>query len=348
MIGPMLSSGSAAAPPAGLTSLSVAPTPVRLGVGAIRDLPSALAELGVARPLLTTGSNLETLGLAGSVLATLEGAALHCGLDVESAAARFREDGRDGLIALGGGGVIAAAKALRMALGGPPMVAIPTTAGPGVEMVPPSPSLVLCDPALALSLPPDLTAATGLDALGHCLESFLTTGFQPFCDAAAVEGLRHIFRGLEASIQDGRDVEARSAMAVGSLLGGTAANKGLGVAHALALAIEADAPGRHATLASVLLPHALRFNREAAEPRMADLASRVGLGRAGDGPGHLITLVELLRANAPLPRKLRDVPGASRERIGEYARLALLNPALAANPRPCTQALLEDLLDRAW
>lgn len=244
--------------------------------------------------------------------------------------------------------MIEAAKALRERLGGPPLVAIPTTGGPGVEMVPAAPSLTICDPALALSLPPDLTAATGLDALGHCIESFLATGFQPFADAAAVEGLRHIFRGLEAAIQDGADIAARSAMAVGSMLGGAAANKGLGVAHALARAVEPDAPGRHATLAAVLLPHALRFNREAAEPRMADLASRVGLGRAGDGPGHLITLVELLRANAPLPRKLRDVPGASRDRFGDYARIALLNPSLAANPRPCTQALLEELLDRAW
>jgi len=348
VIGPMLSSASPGPPPRGTTALVVAPAPVRIGVGAVRDLPAALAALGVARPMLVTDPNLVAIGLAESVLSTLPGANVWTGGGEAAAVARFREDGRDGLAALGGGSVIAAARAIREALGGPPLVAIPTTGGAGVEMIATAPSPAISDPALARSLPPDLTAATGLDALGHCIESFLATGFQPFADAAAVEGLRHIFRGLEAAIQDGSDLDARSAMAVGSLLGGTAANKGLGVAHALARAAESDAPGRHATLAAVLLPHALRFNREAAEPRMADLASRLGLGRAGDGPGHLITLVELLRANAPLPRKLRDVPGLARDRIAEYARLALLDPAVASNPRPCTPAVLEDLLDRAW
>ncbi|WP_337177076.1 iron-containing alcohol dehydrogenase [Paludisphaera sp.] len=348
MIGPVLTSLSSLAPPAGTTSLVVAPTRVRIGVGAVGDLPAELRALGVSRPMIVTGPDLVAIGLVDLVRGSLPGATLWDGGVGAEAEARYRDDGRDGLVAVGGGSVTAAAGAMRVALGGPPLAAIPTTSGPGVEMMGASASLVVVDPTLARSLPADLTAATGLDALGHCIESFLATGFQPFADAAAVEGMRYIFRGLEAAIQNGGDLDARSAMATGALLGGTAANKGLGVAHALARAAEPDARGRHGTLAAVLLPHALRFNRQACEPRMADLASRVGLGRAGDGPGHLITLVELLRANAPLPRKLRDVPGLAHERLAEYARVASLDPTLAANPRPCAPALLEEVLDRAW
>jgi alcohol dehydrogenase class IV len=348
VIGPILTSLSRLAPPPGTTSLVVAPVLVRFGVGAVGGLPAQLQALGVARPMVVTGADIVAIGLVEGVQAALPESTLWDGDAEAEAVARFREDARDGLVALGGGSVIAAAGSMRAALGGPPLVAIPTTSGPGVEMIAASASLVISDPALARSLPPDLTAATGLDALGHCIESFLATGFQPFADAAAVEGMRHIFRGLEAAIQDGGDLEARSAMATGALLGGTAANKGLGVAHVLARAAEVDAPGRHATLVAVLLTHTMKFNRQACEPRMADLASRVGLGRAGDGPGHLITLVELLRANSPLPRKLCDIPGLARDRLAEYARLALLDPALATNPRPCAQALLEELLDRAW
>jgi len=348
VIGPLFSSASRLAPPPGTTALAVAPTPVRLGVGAVAELPSALAALGVSRPMIATGPGVVAAGLVEPVRATLADATVWVRGDEVDAETRYRRDGRDGLVALGGGSTIAAARTVREAVGNPPSVAVPTTAGPGVEMIAGACSLVLRDPALDRSLPPDLTAATGLDALGHCIESFLALGFQPFADAAAVEGMRYVFRGLEAAVQDGSDLDARSAMAVGSLLAGTAANKGLGVADALARAIEVDAPGRHATIAALLLPHALRFNRPECEPRMAELASRMGLGRAGDGPGHLITLVELLRATSPLPRKLRDVPGPSRDRLADYARAACLDPALAVNPRPCTPELLAELLDKAW
>ncbi|MGZ3357097.1 MAG: iron-containing alcohol dehydrogenase, partial [Isosphaeraceae bacterium] len=91
-----------------------------------------------------------------------------------------------------------------------------------------------------------------------------------------------------------------------------------------------------------------RFNRPAAEGRMAELASRVGLGRGGDGPGHLITLSELILARLPLPRRLGKLDGLHREGIPEYARLAMLDHCHRTNPRPCTQTDMEILLERAW
>jgi alcohol dehydrogenase class IV len=81
---------------------------------------------------------------------------------------------------------------------------------------------------------------------------------------------------------------------------------------------------------------------------MADLAGRLGLGRGGDAAGHLITLAELVLARLPLPRRLGQLVGLKHDRIAEYARLAMLDHCHRTNPRPCTEADLEDLLDRAW
>jgi alcohol dehydrogenase class IV len=334
-------------------------------------------------------------GLADAVLRLLDSPVLFTDVqanpteaDVLAGAERFRATGRDGLIGLGGGSPIDAAKAIRVVLSHPgplsdydvtkggldrirpgmaPMAAIPTTAGTGSEagrgaliQIPGTgrktavlsphllPSVAVCDPELTVGLPPVLTAGTGMDALTHCLESYLSTTIHPICDGIALEGLRFLFRGLEAAVHDGSNLEARSAMMMGALLGGISFHKGLGVVHALSHALGSEGRIHHGTLNAVLLAHALRFNREAAEPRMTELAARVGLGRSGDGPGHLITLVELIMARMPLPRRLGQIDGLDRSRIGEYARLAMLDHCRLTNPRPCTQANLEDLLARAW
>ena len=187
-----------------------------------------------------------------------------------------------------------------------------------------------------------------MDAFTHCVESYLSTTVHPICDGIAVEGLRYISRGLETAVRDGSNAEARSAMMMGALLGGISFHKGLGVVHALSHALGCRGRAHHGTLNAILLPHALRFNRDAAGPRMADLAGRLGLGRGGDAAGHLITLTELVLARMPLPRRLREVEGLDNDRIAEYARLALLDHCHATNPRSCKQSDLEDLLDRAW
>jgi alcohol dehydrogenase class IV len=92
----------------------------------------------------------------------------------------------------------------------------------------------------------------------------------------------------------------------------------------------------------------MRFNREVAVPRLSDIAAKLGLGRSGEGPGHLITLVELVLARLPLPQRLGAVDGLSRDRIADYARLAMLDHCHRTNPRPCTQGDMEELLERAW
>lgn len=374
------------------------PNRILFGEGSLRSLPGELAGLGIARPLLVTDAGLAASGLAARVGALLDDAILFDGVqpnpteaDVLKGLDRYRSTGRDGLVGLGGGSAIDAAKAIRLLAARPgeladydsvgfgemrlrsagslpPMIAAPTTAGTGAEVgrtalirLAPTgrkavvshpgllPEVAVCDPESTATLTPPLTAGTGMTALVRCMESFLAASFHPICDGLAVEGLRTIFRGLETAVHDGADAEARSAMMMGALLGGVSGHKGMGVVQTLADALGGD-EGRihHGAVAAVLLAHGLRFNREAAEPRMVELASRLGLGRAGDGAGHLVTLVELLMARMPLPRKLGQIEGLSRDRIPKYARLAMLDPRLTANPRPCSAALLEDLLDRAW
>jgi 4-hydroxybutyrate dehydrogenase len=383
--------GSAPAP-----AVFTFPNRILFGTGAVVVLAGELDRLGVHRPLVVTDGGLVGLGLVDRVMASIgRRAVVHSGVqanptedDVLAGLALYRDGGCDGVIGLGGGSPLDAAKAVRLLAahpgrladydltrGGidrigpemPPMVAIPTTAGTGSEagrgaliQLPQTgrktivlsphllPSSAICDPELTLGLPPSLTAATGMDALTHCVESFLSITLHPICDGIAVEGIRFLSKGLETAVADGSNLEARSATMMGATLGGISFHKGLGVVHSLSHALGAEGRVHHGTLNAILLPHALRFNRAAAGPRIGELARRMGLGRSGDAEGHLITLIELLRARLPLPRRLGELEGLSRDRIPDYARLAMLDHCHRTNPRPCTETDMEDLLGRAW
>jgi alcohol dehydrogenase class IV len=371
------------------------PNRVVFGEGSRSTLLAELARLDVARPLVVTDRGLVAAGLVAEVVGPLGKPAVFDAVranptedDVVAGLALYRDRGCDGLVGLGGGSALDAAKGIRLlathpgtladydvTTGGmdriktdlPPMVAVPTTAGTGSEagrgaliqlaktgrktaVLSPYllPSVAICDPELTRSLPAVLTAGTGMDALSHCVESFLSTTLHPICDGIALEGLRQVARGLESAVRDGNDMAARRAMMTGALLGGISFHKGLGVIHALSHALGSTGRAHHGTLNAILLPHALRFNREAAEDRLGELAAQLGLGRSGDGTGHLIALMELLLAKLPLPQRLGELPDLDRSRIPEYARLAMLDHCHRTNPRPCHPADLEDLLDRAW
>ncbi len=379
----------------GTPALFTFPNRVLFGLGTRRSLAAELYRLGVVRPLVVTDPGLAELGLVAEVTSSIQPAAIFQGVqgnpteaDVLAGLDLYHASGSDGLIGLGGGSALDAAKAVRLLVthpgrladydftqGGidritpdlPPLLVMPTTAGTGSEagrgtliqlpqtgrktiMLSPHllPSVAICDPELTRSLPSVLTAATGMDAFTHCVESFLATTFHPICDGIAVEGLRHIFKGLETAVREGTNLEARTAMMAGALLGGISFHKGLGVVHSLSHALGFAGRVHHGTLNAILLPHALRFNREQAEQRMSELASRVGLGRGGDGAGHLITLTELVLARLPLPRRLSELDDLRRDRIADYARLAILDHCHRTSPRPCTPTDMENLLDRAW
>lgn len=385
--------------PAPTTTAQVAtftfPTRILFGPGACKELPKELARLNVKRPLVVTDPGLDASGIVTEVVGSVDDSVIFYGVhanpteaDVISALDIYRDGDCDGVIGLGGGSPIDAAKAVRLlathpgrltdydlTTGGldritpdlPPMIALPTTAGTGSEVgrgaliqIPQTgrktivlsphllPSVAVCDPTLTLGLPAVLTAGTGMDAFTHCVESYLSTTDHPICDGIALEGLKYVARGLESAVLDGRDAEARRSLMMGALMGGISFSKGLGVVHSLSHALGGEGRVHHGTLNAILLPHALRFNREVAADRMTEIASRLGLGRNGEGPSHLIMLTELLLARLPLPKRLGQVEGLHRHRIGEYARLAMLDHCHRTNPRPCTLSDFEAMMEKAW
>jgi alcohol dehydrogenase class IV len=161
-----------------------------------------------------------------------------------------------------------------------PVIAIPTTAGTGSEVGRASlmnlsdgrkvgivgaqmiPKRAICDPELTLGMPPRLTAATGMDALSHCIETFLSPRFNPPADAIALDGAGRIIRNLERAVTDGQDLAAREELMMGALMGGMCFQKGLGAVHGLSHALGSlkEPSLHHGTLNAVLLPPVLRFN----------------------------------------------------------------------------------------
>ena len=214
----------------------------------------------------------------------------------------YKQGNCDGVIGLGGGSSLDLAKAVRLLTGheGPlaqytlvaggvsrihgricPMIAVPTTSGTGSEVgraaviimaegrklgiISPFmlPSIALCDPELTYGLPPGLTAATGMDAMSHCLETYMASAFNPPADAIAMDGLSKGWRSLEKAVANGADKAARNDMMVCALEGAMAFQKGLGAVHALTHPLGAIRALNlhHGTLNAVLMPAVLRFNR---------------------------------------------------------------------------------------
>ncbi len=250
------------------------------GLGSVVRLSEELASLGVRRPMLITDRGLRRVGMVDRVLEVLgEPAAMLDDIaenplfaDVDRGARLFAEHECDGVIALGGGSVIDAAKfiALLGANGGAvgdyagrphaphgraaPLVVAPTTAGTGSEASPDAgihpdaatasigmssphlvPRVALLDPELTVSLPPRLTAATGIDAISHCIEGYMSSVTSPMVDAIALDGLARAVRSIRAATRNGRDLAARADMMVGAYAGGVAIGMGLGPAHAIAI-----------------------------------------------------------------------------------------------------------------
>jgi alcohol dehydrogenase class IV len=228
---------------------------------------------------------------------------------VQAATKLFVENACDGVVAVGGGSALDVAKIVRLCaqvptyqLGQPiradqdlhlaPFVAIPTTAGTGSEVgrsavitingkkrVIFHPALlarlVILDPELTIDLPARLTAATGADALTHCIESFTSPVFHPLCDGIALEGIRLIAQALPVAVSRPHDIEARGRMLVAATMGGIAFQKDLGAAHSLAHPLSAICGLHHGLANALVLPTVMRFNA----------ARKLRARRCGDGAG---------------------------------------------------------------
>ena len=300
--------------------------------------------------------------------------------NLRDALAVFTTSGCDGLIAVGGGSPMDLGKAVALLLshggafadydvktGGSekirrvlPHIAIPTAAGTGAEIgracvlttddgrkkVAVSLEMVahgiICDPELTLSLPPMMTAATGMDALSHGIETYLSTRYNPPADAIALDAVRRIAGNIETATIDGSCIEPRSEMLMGALMGGMALQKGLGSAHAMANPL-GELHLHHGTLIGILLPHVIAFNSTVSGERMKQLGAAVGMRTSQTLASWTADLVRRLG----LPTSLREL-GVDRSSLGEIAAKAEKDHLSATNPRPAGRADYEMLLDAAW
>jgi alcohol dehydrogenase class IV len=229
-------------------------------------------------------------------------------------------------------------------------IAVPTTSGTGSEVGRASvitneathvkkiifhpkmlPSIVISDPALTVGLPAHVTAATGMDALAHCLEAYCAPGFHPMADGIAVEGMRLVKEALPAAVKDGKNLVARAQMMAAASMGATAFQKGLGAIHALSHPIGAVYDTHHGLTNAVVMPYVLEFNRQAIEAKMARLAAWLGL----PDPSFkgVMAWVLALRKEIGIPHTLKDL-GVGTDRLDELSVMAAADPSAGGNPIP--------------
>ena len=276
---------------------------------------------------------------------------------VDDGVAAYKAHRADAVIGLGGGAALDVAKAIALMathpgdileyawdhpqvrpIGAPLpyFVALPTTAGTGSEVgrsavvsddathikkIVFSPRLlakcVFADPELTFDLPPAITAATGMDALTHNVESYLSPEYHPLCDGIALEGVRIAARALPVAYRDGRNLQARSDMLMSSMMGAIAFQKDLGAVHSCAHALSTVADLHHGLANGIMIDHVMRFNLPAATAKMAELARVAGVRGAGGD-------VRRRRGAAFVAWLARDEgrPRHSRQALGARARTA--------------------------
>lgn len=304
---------------------------------------------------------------------------------VETCAALAKESGAQGFLAVGGGSVLDTAKGANIlfSLGGnlqedysgaqtitsdlSPLIAVPTTAGTGSEVTEAIviydeatqsklsfvdshllPTLAVLDPELTIGLPPLLTAATGLDALTHAVESVVSVQNNPVSDALAYQAVSYVWEFLPRAVQDGSDVVARSKMLVASNLAGMAFNHAMvGVVHSVAHSVGALARVHHGTANGIFLPYGLEYNLPVAAERIATLAPSFGLSRSknleADAVAVIVAIKNLLKSlhamcGFPLSYQAAGVDANLIEKIAAHA---VEDGSSFYNPREVT---VEDLL----
>jgi 4-hydroxybutyrate dehydrogenase len=240
-----------------------------------------------------------------------------------------------------------------------PIIAVPTTAGTGAEVGRAGvitnseshekkiifhpkiqPCQVICDPELTVSMPPSVTAGTGLDAFAHCLEAYCSPHYHPMCHGIALEGMRLVKENLPRVYADGSDIEARGHMMAAAAMGATAFQKGLGAIHALSHPIGALYNTHHGTTNAVVMPAVVAFNRPAIEEPIRRLANYLDI--PGGFDGFLQFLVDFNRS-LNIPASLTAL-GVVNPDLDLLVAAALADPSTGGNPVAMTPENTRQLL----
>ena len=238
-----------------------------------------------------------------------------------------------------------------------PIIAVPTTAGTGSETGRASiilnedtgvkkiifhpkflPSIVILDPLLTISLPPDITAATGMDALAHNFEAYCAPGYHPMADGIALEGIRIINNWLLAAVEDGSNVEARMNMLTAASMGSTAFQKGLGAIHSLSHPVNALNNIHHGLSNAIFMPYVLTFNKDVIEKKIIKICEYLEFqNKTFD---EFLNWTLSLRKKLNIPHKLSDVIELEKIDIDRLSKMALDDPSTNGNPKKLS---LEDM-----
>jgi alcohol dehydrogenase len=228
-----------------------------------------------------------------------------------------------------------------------PIIAVPTTAGTGSEVgragvvthpethekkiiFHPAimPRVAILDPELTVGLPPKLTAATGMDAMAHCVESYCAPLYHPLAAGVALEGLRLVKENLARAVKKGMDIDARGHMLMASAMGATAFQRGLGAIHALSHPFGGLYDAHHGTLNGIIMPYVVKANRRKIERRIERAAAYLGIKGGFSG---FLKWILALRKEIGIPHRLADI-GLDTKRLDEVAAMAIKDPSAGGNP----------------
>jgi alcohol dehydrogenase class IV len=303
---------------------------------------------------------------------------------IRIAASRFTAEKCDGIIALGGGSSIDLGKGVSIAAthSGPlrtfalidggmdkisrsviPLIAIPTTAGTGSEvgraaviiledgrkagLISPHiiPKAAICDPELTIGLPAGLTAASGMDAMAHCIETFMSPAFNPPADGIALDGLRRAWAFIERATFSPRDRDARLNMMSASLQGALAFQKGLGCVHSLSHSLGGIDPRlHHGTLNAIFLPAVIEFNRAAPSVQRENCLARMAEAMRISDPATVPDALRVMNLKLGLPKGLAEM-GVARGSFPEVINRALADHCHKTNPRTATKDDYREILE---
>tara|TARA_B100001175_G_scaffold256107_1_gene224131 strand:- start:425 stop:1582 length:1158 start_codon:yes stop_codon:yes gene_type:complete len=233
-----------------------------------------------------------------------------------------------------------------------PIIAVPTTAGTGSETGRASaiinkasgvkkiifhpkflPSIVILDPVLTVDLSPQLTAATGMDALAHNLEAFCAPGFHPMADGIAIEGIKLIKKSLLTAFKNGKDLEARIDLLAAASMGSTAFQKGLGAIHSLSHPVNSQFNIHHGLSNAIFMPYVLTFNKSLIKNKIVSICDYLNLEKNFDC---FLNWILDLRKKLNIPHKLSDVIESGKFDIDKLSKMALEDPSTSTNPKKMT------------